>query len=62
MCRSLQHWRSVGQRRHDFLATKLLRKRPEPTASTTLPPKQKETTIQRSTIVTSSVARPRKRL
>ena len=28
-----------------FLATKLLRKRPEPTASTTLPPKQKETTM-----------------
>ena len=60
--RSLQHWRSVGRRRHDLLATKLLRKRPEPTASTTLPPKQKETTMQRPTIVSSSVARPTKLL
>ena len=45
----------------DLLATKLLRKRPEPTASTTLPPKQKETTMRR-TIVSSSVARPTKLL
>ena len=52
----------VGRRRHDLLATKLLRKRPEPTASTTLPPKQKETTMQRPTIVSSSVARPTKLL
>ena len=46
----------------DLLATKLLRKRPELTASTTLPPKQKETTMQRPTIVSSSVARPTKLL
>jgi hypothetical protein len=45
-----------------FLATKLLCKRPEPTASTILPPKQKETTMQRPTIVSSSVARPTKLL
>jgi hypothetical protein len=33
-----------------FLATKLLRRRPEPSAST-LPPKQKEMTMQRPKIV-----------
>jgi hypothetical protein len=54
--RSLRRRRSVGRRRHDLFGPKLSRKRPEPTASTTSP-KQKETTMQRPTIVASSMAR-----